>query len=182
MNKKKIAVLVGSLRKDSFNKKIANELIKLAPDTLEMEIIEIGHLPLYNQDYDESSPKEYEEFRAKIKSADGYLFVSPEHNRSVPAALKNALDIASRPWGQNVWSGKPGAVATTSISALGGFGSNHILRQSMTFLNVYMMQQPEAYIGNAFSLFDESGKLANKDTEVFLQNFINAYADWVHKF
>lgn len=182
MSKKKIAVLVGSLRKDSFNKKVANQLMKLAPDTLEMEVIEIGHLPHYNQDFDENSPKEYDDFRAKIKDAEGYLFVTPEYNRSVPGVLKNALDIASRPWGQNVWSGKPGAVATTSISAIGGFGANHILRQSMAFLNVYMMQQPEAYIGNAFSLFDENDNLQSTETEEFLQNFINAFAEWVHKF
>ncbi len=182
MNKKKIAVLVGSLRKDSFNRKVANQLIRLAPDSLEMQIVEIGHLPHYDQDSDENSPKEYDEFRATIKDVDGYLFVTPEYNRSIPGVLKNAIDIASRPWGQNVWNGKPGAVATTSISAIGGFGANHILRQSMAFVNVYMMQQPEAYIGSAFSLFDEKGNLVNKDTEEFLQNFINSFAEWVNRF
>lgn len=182
MSKKKIAVLVGSLRKDSFNKKIAHQLIKLAPESLEMEIIEIGQLPLYNQDYDENSPKEYVEFREKIKSKDAFLFVTPEHNRSVSAALKNAIDIASRPWGENLWAGKPGAVATTSISALGGFGSNHILRQSMVFLDVYMMQQPEAYIGNAYDLFDENDELKKEETREFLKNYILAYEQWVSKF
>ena len=182
MDKKKIAVLVGSLRKDSFNKKIAHQLIKLAPESLEMEIIEIGQLPLYNQDYDENSPKEYTEFREKIKSKDAFLFVTPEHNRSIPAALKNAIDIASRPWGENLWAGKPGAVATTSISAIGGFGSNHILRQSMVFLDVYMMQQPEAYIGSAHTLFDESGNLVNEGTRDFLKAYIDAYAAWVNNF
>lgn len=182
MNKKKIAVLVGSLRKDSFNKKIANKLISLAPDTLDMKIVEIGHLPHYNQDSDGNSPIEFDEFRAVIKDAEGYLFVSPEYNRSIPGVLKNAIDIASRPWGQNVWGGKPAAIATTSIGAIGGFGANHILRQTLAFLNVYTMQQPEAYIGDAFSLFDEDGNLINADTEAFLQNFINAFAEWANKF
>lgn len=182
MDKKKIAVLVGSLRKDSFNKKIAHQLIKLAPESLEMEIIEIGQLPLYNQDYDENSPKEYTEFREKIKSKDAFLFVTPEHNRSIPAALKNAIDIASRPWGENLWAGKPGAVATTSISAIGGFGSNHILRQSMVFLDVYMMQQPEAYIGSAYDLFDENDELKKEETLEFLRSYILAYEQWVNRF
>lgn len=182
MDKKKIAVLVGSLRKESFNKKVARQLIKLAPESLEMEIIEIGHLPHYNQDFDENSPQEYIAFREKIKSKDAYLFVSPEYNRSVPGVLKNAIDVASRPWGENLWGGKPAAVATTSISAIGGFGANHVLRQSMVFLNVYMMQQPEAYIGNAFDLFDEQGELVKEDTRSFLKSFIDAYAEWVHKF
>lgn len=182
MDKKKIAVLVGSLRKDSFNKKIAHQLIKLAPESLEMEIIEIGQLPLYNQDYDENSPKEYTEFREKIKSKDAFLFVTPDHNRSIPAALKNAIDIASRPWGENLWAGKPGAVATTSISAIGGFGSNHILRQSMVFLDVYMMQQPEAYIGSAYDLFDENDELKKEETLEFLRSYILAYEQWVNRF
>lgn len=182
MSKKKVAVLVGSLRKESFNRKIANEFLKMAPESLEMEIVEIGHLPLYNQDYDENSPKEYVEFREKIKSMDAFLFVSPEHNRSISAALKNAIDIASRPWGENLWAGKPGGVATTSISSIGAFGANHSIRQSMVFLDVYMMQQPEAYIGNAYDLFDENNNLRSEDTKAFLQDFINAYENWVNRF
>lgn len=182
MSKKKIAVLVGSLRKDSFNRRIAEKLIALAPDTLEMEIVEIGHLPHYDQDSDENSPQEYTEFRKVISDANGYLFVTPEYNRSIPGVLKNAIDIASRPWGQNVWSGKPGAIVTTSIGAIGGFGANHILRQSLAFLNIYTMQQPEAYIGDAFSIFDEDGKITNQDTEAFLQSYINAFAEWSNKF
>lgn len=142
---KNIAVLVGSLRAQSFNRKVANALIDLAPPSLALGIVEIGQLPLYNQDYDEASPAAYTEFRQKIAAADGLLFVTPEHNRSMPAAMKNALDIGSRPYGKSVWAGKPGAVVSASPSLQGGFGANHHLRQSLVCLNVYAMQQPEAY-------------------------------------
>ncbi len=179
---KKIAVLVGSLRKESYNLKIAKELIKLAPDSLKLEIVEIGNLVHYNEDIESNVPKEYTAFRQKIKDADGYLFITPEYNRSIPSALKNAFDVASRPWGQNVYSGKPGGVVSASISPIGGFGANHIVRQSMAFLNVYMMQQPEMYIGNAASLFDEAGNLINEDTKKYLKRYIDSFADWAAKF
>ena len=182
MSKKKIAVLVGSLRKESFNRKVANQLIQLAPDSLELELVEIGQLPHYNEDLELNVPKEYTEFREKIKSFDGFLFVTPEYNRSVPSALKNAFDVGSRPYGQSVWGGKPGAVVSVSMSAIGGFGANHIVRQSMVFLNVPMMQQPEAYIGSAHTLFDESGNLVNEGTRDFLKAYIDAYAAWVNNF
>lgn len=183
MNKKKrIAVLVGSLRKESFNRKVANQLINLAPETLELEIVEIGQLSHYNEDLEQNLPKEYIDFREKIKSVDGVLFVTPEYNRSVPSVLKNAFDVGSRPYGKSVWSGKPGAVVSVSMSAIGGFGANHIVRQSMVFLNVPMMQQPEAYIGSAHTLFDEKGDLVNDDTRKFLKDFMDAYAAWVNKF
>ena len=182
MNKKKIAVLIGSLRKESFNRKVTNQLIQLAPDSLELEIVEIGQLPHYNEDIDQNPPVEYIDFRHKIKSADGFLFVTPEYNRSVPSALKNAFDVASRPYGQSVWGGKPGAVVSVSMSAIGGFGANHIVRQSMVFLNVPMMQQPEAYIGSAHTLFDENGNLLSEDTRSFLKNYMDAYASWVNTF
>ncbi len=178
---KKIAIIVGSLRKGSFNRMIANELIKLAPNDLKLEIVEINNLPLYNQDFDDNSPKEYTEFREKIKSADGFIFASPEHNRSYPAAIKNALDVASRPWGQNVWSGKPGAIITASPGTLGGFGANHHLRQVCAFLNIYMMQQPEAYV-NVANIFDENGNITNEGSKKFLQAYIDAFDLWVKKF
>ena len=145
MGKKKIAVLVGSLRKESFNKKLANEMIAMAPESLEMELVEIGQLMHYNEDLDQNPPAEWVEFRKKIKEADGYLFFTPEYNRSISGVLKNALDVASRPYGQNNWAGKPGAIVSSSISPLGAEAANHALRQPMVFLNVYMMQQPEAY-------------------------------------
>ena len=176
---KKIAVLVGSLRKESFNRKIANKLIEMAPDSLEMEIVEIGELAHYNEDLDtETPPQPWVDFREKIKSVDGVLFVTPEYNRTISGVLKNALDVGSRPYGKSVWNGKPGAVASVTMSALGAFGANHTLRQSMVFLNVPMMQQPEAYIGNAQKLFTEDGELVS-ETKEFLQKYIDAYAQWV---
>jgi chromate reductase len=174
-----VAVLVGSLRKDSINKKVANALIELAPAALKLSIIEIGHLPIYNQDGDENPPAAWTQFRDRIKAADAVLFVTPEHNRSVPAALKNALDIGSRPYGHSAWNGKPGAVVSASPGAIGGFGANHHLRQSLVFLNVPAMAQPEAYLGHADKVFDASGKLANDGTRKFLQDFMHAFDAWI---
>ncbi len=179
MEKKRIAVIVGSLRKESFNRKMAKALMKLSPDSLNPEFVEIGGLPLYNQDLDESPPVEWTEFRERLKNFDGVLFVTPEYNRSVPGVLKNAIDVGSRPYGKSVWNGKPGAVVSVSPGAIGGFGANHHLRQSMVFLNVPMMQQPEAYIGNAATLFDVGGNLTNDSTKEFASKFMAAFAEWV---
>lgn len=174
-----VAVIVGSLRRDSFNRKVANALAKLAPASLKLEIVEIGQLPLYNQDQDENPPASWTAFRQRIRAADAVLFVTPEHNRSVPAALKNALDVGSRPYGQSVWNGKPGAVVSASPSAIGAFGANHHLRQSLVFLNVPVLQQPEAYLGGVDRLFDVQGELINEDTREFLKRFAQAFAAWV---
>jgi chromate reductase, NAD(P)H dehydrogenase (quinone) len=174
-----VAVIVGSLRKDSINRKVANALGELAPATLKLGIVEIGDLPIYNQDGDPDPPAAWTQFREKIRAADAVLFVTPEHNRSVPAALKNAIDIGSRPYGKSAWSGKPGAVVSASPGAIGGFGANHHLRQSLVFLNVPAMPQPEAYLGGADKLFDAQGKLANDGTRKFLQDFMHAFAAWV---
>ena len=176
-----VAVLVGSLRKDSFNRKIAHALAKLAPSSLKLSIVELGDLSMYNQDLDATPPASWTAFRASIKAADAVLFVTPEYNRSVPAVLKNAIDIGSRPYGQSVWSGKPGAVVTSSMGGIGGFGANHHLRQSLVFLNVPVMQQPEAYIGGAWGLFDEAGALTNEGTRAFLKTFMDAFAAWVSR-
>ncbi|QHG24036.1 MULTISPECIES: NADPH-dependent FMN reductase [unclassified Pseudomonas] len=174
-----IAVLVGSLRKESINRKVALALAQLAPANLKLNIVEIGELALYNEDLDGATPPAaYTTFRQQVAAADGVLFVTPEYNRSVPAALKNAIDVGSRPYGQSAWNGKPGAVISVSPGAIGGFGANHHLRQSLVFLNVPCMQQPEAYLGGAGSAFDESGKLSEK-TKPFLQAFIDAYGHWV---
>jgi chromate reductase len=175
-----VAVIVGSLRKDSFNRKIANALTELAPPTLKLSIIEIGQLPMYNQDLDDKPPAAWTQFRERIVAADAVLFVTPEHNRSVPAALKNALDIGSRPYGKSVWNGKPGAVVSASPGASGGFGANHHLRQSLVFLNVPAMAQPEVYIGGVDKLLDASGKLANDGTRKFLESFMQAYTSWIN--
>ena len=182
MTKNKIAVLVGSLRRESFNRKMAKALIALAPDSLELEIIEIAGLPLYNEDLDKDPPPAWTEFRARVKRSDGVLFVTPEYNRSVPGVLKNAIDVGSRPYGQSAWDGKPGAVMSVSPGAIGGFGANHHLRQSMVFLNVPVMQQPEAYIGGAAKLFDSSGNIANDSNQDFARKFMQAFADWVARF
>jgi chromate reductase len=174
-----VAVLVGSLRKDSINRKVAHALIELAPSSLKLEIIEIGQLPLYNQDNDANPPEQWTIFRQRVRAAAAVLFVSPEYNRSVPAPLKNAIDVGSRPYGQSVWYGKPGAVVSASPSAIGGFGANHHLRQSLVFLDIPAMQQPEAYIGHADKLFDAAGKLTNDSTRKFLQEFMQAFAAWI---
>ncbi|MCU1752262.1 NADPH-dependent FMN reductase [Pseudomonas sp. 6D_7.1_Bac1] len=176
-----IAVLVGSLRKQSINRKVALALAELAPANLRLNIVEIGDLPLYNEDIDVTPPAAYSTFRDQVSSSDAVLFVTPEYNRSVPAPLKNAIDVGSRPYGKSAWGGKPGAVISASPGAIGGFGANHHLRQSMVFLNVPCMQQPEAYLSNAGSAFDASGQLS-ESLRPFLQNFINAYADWVEQF
>jgi chromate reductase len=176
---KNVAIIVGSLRKDSLNRKLANALISMAPDSLKMQIVEIGDLPLYNQDFDPDPPPAARRFKEQIQAADAVLFVTPEYNRSVPGVLKNAIDIASRPYGQSAWNGKPGAVISVSPGAIGGFGANHHLRQSLVFLNVPVLQQPEAYIGNAANLFDDKGNITNDSTRDFLQKFLAAYEQWV---
>ena len=181
MSAQRIAVLVGSLRKESLNRKLARALIELAPSSLSLEIVEIGDLPFYNQDLEEAPPEQWVAFRKRMQQAEGVVFVTPEYNRSVPAALKNALDVGSRPIKESVWSKKPAAVISCSPGPLGGFGANHHLRQSLVFLNMPPMQQPEAYIGGADKLFDASGKLTAESTREFVRKFIHAYADWVQK-
>lgn len=178
---KKIAVIVGSLRKESFNRKMAHVLISLAPASLKPEIIEIGTLPLYNQDLDDEGkvPAAWLQFREQMKSYQGVLFVTPEYNRSVPGVLKNAIDVGSRPYGQSIWSKKPGAVISVSPGAIGGFGANNHLRQSFVFLDIPILQQPEAYMGMAGNLFNAQGEITNEETRQFLKKFMEAYANWV---
>jgi chromate reductase len=175
-----VCVLVGSLRKASFNKMLASALLSLAPSSLKLDIVEIGRLPLYNEDIEANAPPaEWTTFRQRVKAADAVLFVTPEYNRSVPAALKNALDVGSRPYGSSVWDRKPSAIVSSSPGAIGGFGANHHLRQSLVFLNVPTMQQPEAYLSHVDKLFDEHGKIASDGTRKFLQAFMQAFANWV---
>jgi chromate reductase len=181
---RKIAVFVGSLRKESFNRKMAKLITVIAPESLELKIIEIGELPLYNQDDDDEGkpPSAWTAFREAVKSFDGFLFVTPEYNRSVPGVLKNAIDVGSRPYGKSVWRGKPGAVISVSPGLMGGFGANHHLRQSLVSLDVPTMQQPEAYIGGAAQLFDTNGHLTNETTRKFLRKFMDAFVAWVAKY
>lgn len=173
-----VAVLVGSLREASFNKKLANALVELAPPGLSFKHIEIGDMPLYNEDLEDDLPESWGRFRQQMKGVDAVLFVTPEYNRSVPASIKNAIDVGSRPYGESVWAGKPCAIASGSPSGIGGFGANHHLRQSLVFLDMPAMQQPEAYIGGLYDVFDADGRIAKADTKQFLEKFITSFAHW----
>ena len=178
----KIALLVGSLRKDSINRKIARSICAIRNDNLDCFMVEIGDLPLYNQEYDDpaNTPEQYVRFRDQVRSADGVLFCSPEYNRSVPGVLKNAIDIGSRPYGQSVFDKKPAAIITASPGAIGGFGANHHLRQSCVFLNMPMMLQPEAYLGHVTEdSFDADGCLKDGPLKDIVVNVANAFHDWV---
>ena len=175
-----VAVLVGSLRKEAYSRKTALALIGLAPPELAFAIHEIGQLPLYNQDLETATPPAaWAQFREGIRAVDAVLFVTPEYNRSMPGGLKNAIDVGSRPSGHSVWSGKPGGVISVSPGVIGGFGANHALRQSLVGVNVATMPHPEAYIGNAATLFDEHGALTNHATREFLHKFLRAYGHWI---
>lgn len=174
-----VVVLVGSLRKESFSRKMANAMREVAPAGLKLEIVEIGQLPLYNPDLDEGHPPaEWATFRARVAKAEAVLFVTPEYNRSVPGVLKNAIDVGSRPGGRSSWRGKPCGVVSVSPGSLSAFGANHHLRQSLVFLDMPAMQQPEAYIGGAAALFDAQGKLINDSTREFMKKFVDAFAVW----
>jgi chromate reductase len=179
MPAKRIGVFVGSLRKESLNRKVAHALSALAPEGMAFEFFEIGNLPLYNQDLDENPPEPWVRFRDRLKPMDGVLFVTPEYNRSIPGVLKNAIDIGSRPYGESAWDGKPGAVISASPGATGGFGANHHLRQCLVFLNIPCMQQPEAYIGHADVLWGEQGEVKKDSTREFLKAFVHSFAAWV---
>jgi chromate reductase len=174
-----VAVFVGSLRKDSINRKVAKALIELAPPSLKLEIVEFRQLSFYDQDLDADPPASWKAFRGRVKAADAVLFVTPEYNRSVPGVLKNAIDIGSRPYGQSAWDGKPTAVVSASPGAIGGFGANHHLRQSLVFLNMPVLQQPEMYLGGADKFFDDQGRLVKDDTRKFFEGFLQTFAAWI---
>ncbi|HEY1630759.1 MAG TPA: NADPH-dependent FMN reductase [Rhizomicrobium sp.] len=176
-----IAVIVGSLRKASFSRKVARALIAQAPASLACRIVEIGDLPLYNEDLDADPPESWTRFRSDIADADAILFVTPEYNRSIPGCLKNAVDVGSRPQGNNLFDGLPAAVVSVTPYKLGAFGANHALRQTFVFLNLLVMQQPEAYIGGVGELFDEKGTLISAETRSFLDKFLTAFDAWVKR-
>jgi len=178
---RKIAVFVGSLRKEAFSRKVALAFMGMSPENFEMEIVEIGQLPLYNQDLDENPPAAWTEFRNHVKGFDAFVFVTPEYNRSVPAALKNALDVGSRPSGQSVWGGKPAVILSNSPGQYGAFGANHHLRQSFVFLDIHVLQQPEAYLAKVGEAFDEKGVLVNDRTKELLKKVMDTFAVWVEK-
>jgi chromate reductase len=176
-----VAVLVGSLRKESYTRKIALAIAGVAPPSLRLEIVELRELPLYDPDLDGHPPAPWTAFRKRIAAADAVLFATPEYNRSVPGVLKNAVDVGSRPYGNGALNGKPAAVVSVSPGALAAFGANHHLRQSLVFLGMPTMAQPEAYVGNVATLLDPQGQLASETTREFLKKFADAFAAWIEK-
>lgn len=181
MASKKIAVLVGSLRKDSYTRRVAHSLIELAPEGLELVIVELRDLPLYNEDDETATPPAaFTAFRDAIRGADGILFCTPEYNRSVPGALKNAIDVGSRPYGKAAFADKPCAIVSVSPGALGGFGANHHLRQMLPFLNMPTMPAPEAYVGGVATKY-EGDKLIDEASRAFFQKFMAAFGAWVEQ-
>ena len=179
---KNIGIIVGSLREGSFNKAVAKYVSDQFPEGYQTTFIDFSQLDIYNQDLDETPPESWVAFRNALKDLDAFLFVTPEYNRSIPGGLKNALDVGSRPYGQSVWGGKPGGVISVSPGAIGGFGANHHLRQVLSFLDVYTLPQPEAYVGHIESALDDSGQVADEHTQQFLGTYAQAFIRWIEKF
>ncbi|RZI96885.1 MAG: NADPH-dependent oxidoreductase [Variovorax sp.] len=179
MSQYKIAVVVGSLRKDSFNRKLALALAHLAPEDFTFEHLEIGDLPLYNQDEDGNQAAPVKRLKTEISAAQGLLFITPEYNRSIPGVLKNAIDHASRPYGQSVWGGKPAGVIGVSVGAIGTALAQQHLRNVLAYLDVPTLGQPEAFIQNKDDLFDDKGHVGNEATKKFLQAWLDKYVAWV---
>lgn len=176
----KIAIIVGSLRKESLNRKVAQSICAIRNDNLDCSMIEIGDLPLYNQDYDANPPEQYVRFRRQIAESDGVLFVSPEYNRGIPGVLKNAIDVGSRPYGQSAFDRKPAAIVTASPGSIGGFGANHQIRQACVFLNMPVMAQPEAYLGRVSDdSFDGDGCLKEGPLKDLVTSLAHAFSGWV---
>lgn len=178
---KKVAIIVGSLRKESFNRKVANEFIRVAPEGLELSIAEIGDLCMYSEDIENNPPQAWTDFKEELAKSDAVLFISPEYNRTIPGVLKNAMEIGARPPKNNSWKGKPGAVVTVSPGAIGGLGANKTIREAAVSLNVPIMQQPEAYIGGIKDRLLEDGVTVNEKTEKFLKDFIEAFEKWINQ-
>jgi chromate reductase, NAD(P)H dehydrogenase (quinone) len=176
-----VAAIVGSLRRDSYTRRLTEALARLAGESMRIEIVEIRDLTFYNQDDEEFPPPPWVAFRDRIRRADGVLFATTEYNRSVPACLKNAIDVGSRPYARNAWAGKPAAVISASPSALGGFGANHHLRQSLVAINVPTMQVPEAYIGGSNNLFDAEGQFVNTATRELCTKFVRSFEVWIRR-
>jgi chromate reductase, NAD(P)H dehydrogenase (quinone) len=177
----KVSVFVGSLRQKSVTRKLARALVQVAPARMEFSYVEIGDLPLYNEDLEQDPPAAFTRFRHAVAPVDALLFVTPEYNRGIPGLLKNAIDVGSRPWGKSVWSGKPAAVVSQSYGALGGFGAHHQLRQVLAGVNVATMAYPEAYVSTAGALFDEAGELVSAPAKEFLGSVMSAFQLWVEQ-
>jgi chromate reductase len=178
-DKRKVAVLVGSLRKDSINRKLAVAIAKLAPERFTFQHLEIGDLPLYNQDRDNDMPEQAQRLKREVAAADALLFVTPEYNRSIPGVLKNALDTASRPYGKNAFAKKPGAVIGASGGGIGTSMAQQHLRNVLAYLDVPTLNQPEAYIQYTENLVDAGGTITDEKKRAFLQSWVDAYVAWV---
>jgi NAD(P)H-dependent FMN reductase/ketosteroid isomerase-like protein len=177
----RVAVLIGSLREASLSKKIARVLIQRAPRELSCQVVEIGDLPLYNEDLEQNAPPAWQRFRRELCESDAALFVTPEYNRSVPGCLKNALDVGSRPPEKSVFDGMPAGVVSVTPYQLGAFGANHALRQTFVFLNMPVLQQPEVYVGKAAELLDDAGQLKNAKSAELFDKFLKAFAIWARQ-
>ncbi len=182
MNQYNIGVIIGSLRKESFNRKLANAIIKLAPQEFSFKILEIGDLPHYNQDDDANQAESVKRLKIEIKVCQGLLFVTPEYNRAIPGVLKNAIDNASRPYGQSAWSGKPAGLIGISVGTIGSAIAQQHLRTTMAYLDMPTLGQPEVYLQAKEGLFDESGSIGIADTKKFLQSWMDRYVAWIKKF
>jgi chromate reductase, NAD(P)H dehydrogenase (quinone) len=180
MSKYQIAVIVGSLRKDSFNRALANAISKLAPPEFTFKQVEIGDLPLYNQDDDNNPSESVKRLKNEIKAAHGLLFVTPEYNRSIPGVLKNALDQASRPYGQSAWAGKPAGTIGVSVGAIGTALAQQHLRNVLAYLDVPTLGQPEVFLQAKEGLFDESGNIGSESID-FLKGWMDRYSTWVKR-
>lgn len=176
-----VMAVVGSLRRDSFNRRLAQALAAIAPEALRIEVIHLGELPLYNQDDEQAPARVTTLFRDRVRHADAVLFVTPEYNRSIPGVLKNAIDIGSRPYGQNVWAGKPAAVISATPGALGAFGANHHLRQTLVAVDMPTMPQPEAYVSGVDKVLDDSGRFVAPATQEFFSGFLGSFEAWVRR-
>ena len=175
-----IAIVVGSIRKGSLNRKVAKAMCNASPESLNCHIVEIADLPLYDPDLDNDPPASWRRFREEIAAADGILFVTPEYNRSIPAPLKNAIDVGSRPYGKSAFAKKPAAIVTASPGAIGGFGCNHQLRQCCVFLDMPTMQQPEAYLGQiSDEKFAPDGSITDPGLAKLLDGLSKAFVGWV---
>ena len=181
MQNKTVAVIVGSLRKESFNRKVANEFIRLAPESLTLKIVEIKDLTFFNEDIENDPPQSWIDYKKQIADSDAILFISPEYNRTIPGVLKNAMEIGARPPKQNSWKEKPGAVVTVSPGAIGGLGANLTIRNAALSLNIPMMHQPEAFIGGIKDKLMEDGLTVNEKTEKFMVDFLTAFEKWINK-
>jgi chromate reductase, NAD(P)H dehydrogenase (quinone) len=178
---RQIGYVVGSLRKDSLNRKLATALIKLAPPDFTFKELRIGDLPLYNQDDDRAQAPEVQRLKSDLRAVDAVMFVTPEYNRSIPGVLKNALDHASRPFGQSAWAGKPAGIIGMSIGAISTAVAQLHLRTILAYLDMPTLGQPEAYLQNKEGFFDDAGNIANGETKKFLHGWMDKYVAWVKK-